>query len=149
MRKAAYFRSCRVLKAQVSWQHQSIELILKRNRTLCLVGHWFQPGQRSNRFKTSPCCGQHNMASREQQVSWPHSDTIKKERKLTETTTPVEWYIFFEASVSFSTEVPREWQGEQITMKYILVSFGTFNVFRAAAGTACKLTACCDCASPL
>lgn len=30
-----------------------------------------------------------------------------------------------------------EWQSEQITMKYILVSFKTFNIFKATAVTAC------------
>lgn len=64
--------------------HQSIDLILKQSHTLRFVGHWFQPGQLANGLKQTPYCDQHNVVSREQQVSWPLSDTIKKKkRKLT------------------------------------------------------------------
>lgn len=62
---------------------KSIELALKRNYTLCLFSHWFQPGHLTSGLKQTPYGGQHNMVSREQQVSWPQSDTIRKERKHT------------------------------------------------------------------
>lgn len=54
---------------------------LKQSHTLFLFGHWFQAGQLANRLKQTPYWGQHNMVSREQQASWPHSDTIRKRRE--------------------------------------------------------------------
>lgn len=109
------------------WQHQSIELVLKQNHTLCLFGHWFESGQPANGLMQPTYCGQHNMVSREQQVSWPHSDTIRKREKTHKKHVSslgfilIHIYSFFlfrhiEARAAFSWW----WQGEQIAMKYAL-----------------------------
>lgn len=133
-------------------RRQSIELVLKQNHTLCLFGHWFQSGQLANGLKQTPYCGQHNMVSREQQVSWPHSDTIRKGEKTHKEPGSSEGIYFIllffccshvEAWVSLSWQ----WQGGQITMKCIF-GFETFNIFNSTAVAACGATVWYHCASP-
>lgn len=147
LEKSGVMRSKKI-PISTHWPHQSIEFVLKQHHTLCVFGHWFEPGQPANGLKQAPYCGQHNMASREQQVSRPHSYTINKRKKTHKEHVSSDWFLCF-------LLLQPDWGMCVISLtvtrrtNYDAIYVVSFETFLKQLQERCWSTAWYDCASPL
>jgi len=108
------------------WRHRSIEPVLKPNHTRVLpVIDLRGRGQPADELKSTARCGSHNTAATSQQVSWPHSDSIKPHgrkgnAKNTENTSLLSLSFFF---CRWVTSNGRHLHGKQISIESFFVSF--------------------------
>lgn len=118
----------KILNFQASMGPINRARLENKNHPLCLFGHWFQPGQLTNGLKQTPCRGQHNMVSREQRVSWPHPDTIRKKKENAHKAIPIVSDLFYSFFFFLLLQSHRgkcviiswRWRGEWMTVKCIL-----------------------------